>query len=694
MVAALLTLTSRPATAAESQLDPTYGDAGIATFVDLLPDEGDEDQGILSVADTVDHLGRALALSWLTENELMRMTVDGQADLTFGDGGVRKMPEDFHPRQLVATEDGIALGGIAYEPGTYLEHPAVVRLLPNGDFDDRFGVNGLLVLPRDPAMPWAQVLSLDLTAAGGLIFAVGEDHEEPEGGWVHAYRADGTSDPTFGQAGVLAMPAPSGVPVTIEIDAQGRIVVASYLETSGRLLRLLPNGAPDPSFGSGGAVTLPGGMAVAVDVAERDGSILAGGYLREGGGPAIWKLNATGAFDRTFGTDGRARAVPEGHMVWSVEALPSGHVVASTDAGAKRLVSILRPDGTMETTFDGDGVVESAHEFPWDGLGVGPGGRVLVTSTESIDLSPANDQYLTQVRAYLPDLPAVSPEITSVTAGRQSLSVRWDPAETGTKPVKAYQVVALDDGALAAQHVVAGDVRQTSLTGLTNGEEYDVVVVPLTVDGAGLASALFEGAPSAAAPAATVASAVQGLTISNGRRFATVTWAPPTNDGGAPILGYGVIAIRPGNATVAGWRNVPADVRTASMPDLLPGVLYDLYVLPYTALGYGDLAPAVHALLVDSPAPLPAPPTVPWAAAHQVGSNAYVSWGAGVEHGEVLAGFHVIVVRDGQLIGWQAVAPEHRQVAVSVGTTGTVDVYVLASSAGNFGPLGNPIHVR
>jgi hypothetical protein len=187
---------------------------------------------------------------------------------------------------------------------------------------------------------------------------------------------------------------------------------------------------------------------------------------------------------------------------------------------------------------------------------------------------------------------------------------------------------------------------------------------------------------------------VRDLTVASGRRFATLTWAPPANDGGAPILGYGVVAIRPGTGEIAGWRNVPADVRAASMPHLSPGVPYDLYVVPYTSLGYGGLAPAVHVSLLDTPAPLPQPPTVSWASATQAGSSAYVSWGPAVERGEAVTAFHVIVIRDGVMTAWQPTTPTQRQVVVSVGTTGTVDVYVIPQSAGGFGPLGTPISVR
>ena len=75
--------------------------------------------------------------------------------------------------------------------------------------------------------------------------------------------ADGAVDPSFGNGGVVAFaPQQFSVPFGAALDAQGRILVGAMLEDGSRVrtraavLRLLPDGSLDPSFGSGGVATI------------------------------------------------------------------------------------------------------------------------------------------------------------------------------------------------------------------------------------------------------------------------------------------------------------------------------------------------------------------------------------------------------------------------------------------------------
>ena len=430
----------------------------------------------------------------------------------------------------------------------------------------------------------------------------------------------------------------------------------------------------------------------------RDGAIVAAGGRHDATPvprvvPVVWRLHADGTFDTRFGDEGEALALPDEEVGDrpAVVALPSGHVAVSTDLGnTKRAVTILRPDGTIEPSFGQAGVVAQEHYWDGEDIGVGPGGRLLVTNTFSTNGSPTT----AEVRAYLPDLPTLSPTITSVTPAQAALSVQWDPAEVETGgPVRVQHLIAFDGETVAAQRLVAGDVRQASLTGLTNGKTYRIVVVPYTTFGQGLASDGVTGTPASGAPAATAAIAVQNLTVTTGRRFATVSWSPPANDGGTPIAAYSVIAVRPSTNELIAWRNVPADVRTASVLTPSPGAVYDLYVLPVTSAGFGAVAPAAHVTAVDAP-PEAGQPQMSWATAAAAGSTGYVSWGPANERGEAVTAYNVVVFHDGQMASWQIASPEQRQVAVPIGSTGAVQVYVFAQSTGGWGPIGAPITVR
>jgi titin len=243
---------------------------------------------------------------------------------------------------------------------------------------------------------------------------------------------------------------------------------------------------------------------------------------------------------------------------------------------------------------------------------------------------------------------------------------------------------------LAAQTVVPADVTTASLTGLANGTTYHVVVLPYSDTGAGWTSDPVDGTPSASGPAVTTASAVGDLTAANGDGFVTLDWTPPTDDGGSPVLGYSVLAVRQDTGALAGWRNLPADVRSASLSGLTDGVAYDAYVLPYTAKGFGASV-SVPRIPVSSPAPTG--PSTSWVAAVRSGSGAVVSFGPAVEHGDPIAKWNVVLFQDGAMTAWKVLGPTQRQTTVPLASTGDAQVYVFAQGAHGYGPIPGPVTV-
>jgi len=110
----------------------------------------------------------------------------------------------------------------------------------------------------------------------------------------------------------------------IAIQHDGTIVLAGYADVSGTsainhdfaIARLLPNGAPDDSFGSAGRALagfdrIPAGLDVARAVVQQDnGNLLVAGYaqtMADGTGidVAMLRLRADGSRDPGFGNLGR-----------------------------------------------------------------------------------------------------------------------------------------------------------------------------------------------------------------------------------------------------------------------------------------------------------------------------------------------------------------------------------------------------
>jgi uncharacterized delta-60 repeat protein len=155
---------------------------------------------------------------------------------------------------------------------------------------------------------------LAVSADGSILFG---DSGEGCSGSAHVRRLlpNGAPDPTFGEGGVG-----EGLPLTIDhlaLDATGRIVVAGiHSGPCGKTLpptelavaRLLPDGRLDQSFGAGGVVLFGGvglkdSRAQGLAVREGGGILLAGGADLGASGHLI-ALTGAGALDPGFGGDG------------------------------------------------------------------------------------------------------------------------------------------------------------------------------------------------------------------------------------------------------------------------------------------------------------------------------------------------------------------------------------------------------
>ena len=127
---------------------------------------------------------------------------------------------------------------------------------------------------------------------------------------IRAYLPDGTLDPEFGDSGTAALDTEHREVVSMAVDPGGRILVG-LTGMPARLQRLGPEGAPDPSFGAGGTLDIDFGGApdFLSDLAIRpDGGILVAGTPSGVSEPQklihLRRYFADGAPDPSFGTGG------------------------------------------------------------------------------------------------------------------------------------------------------------------------------------------------------------------------------------------------------------------------------------------------------------------------------------------------------------------------------------------------------
>jgi uncharacterized delta-60 repeat protein len=212
------------------------------------------------------------------------------------------------------------------------------RYLPDGRPDPTFGDGGRLVASAK--------ISADF---GARVFAVAADgrflvSDQDE---LLSFRTDGTLEPSFGDAGVVKLPA---APVGVVPLADGRVVVA--LPTGLRMLR--PDGSTDAAYGSGGLADTAKLSALEHVAAAGDGKVLAAGRLATGGAGVV-RLLADGRVDDTFGRDGVVRLRAE--AVDLVASTADGGVVVGWSTPPAYQLERLLPDGTPDTSFGSGGTL-------------------------------------------------------------------------------------------------------------------------------------------------------------------------------------------------------------------------------------------------------------------------------------------------------------------------------------------------
>jgi len=216
-----------------------------------------------------------------------------------------------------------------------------------------------------------------------------------------ASAAPGDLDPSFGSGGVAKLfegNEGESYADAVAVQPDGKIVIAGYEESNTIVVRLLPNGDLDPSFGVGGKATtvIPGGESGAFAIAlQPDGKIVAAGSGKAFGGINsdffFARYNPDGSPDESFGGG-------TGHVLFPVGAendeaqavtVGAGGRIAATgtvDLPGSDLglgVVVLEPGGTPDASFGGDGsLVEETANGDGDDRGLAVAlldeGRVLL----------------------------------------------------------------------------------------------------------------------------------------------------------------------------------------------------------------------------------------------------------------------------------------------------------------------------
>ncbi|MCA9589737.1 MAG: hypothetical protein KC657_30750, partial [Myxococcales bacterium] len=306
---------------------------------------------------------------------------------------------------------------------------------------------------RRGALSRGHVLAVVLGAfaLGGVLFACGSDDAPPacEG----AACVDGAADAT---------PADGGADGRVDGDGPADAADAGDAADATSACPG-PAGTLDPSFGDGGMVWLkyPAGDARGV-VVQADGKIVVVGRTAPAGEHfAIVRLMPDGTLDSTFGTNGlvEKRVGTVTHLLAAVALQPDGRIVAAgqvRSTGQPATIAVLRylADGGADPTFGDAGVVLTSYagrDAYGRSVALEPTGKIIVAGFSEDAVSPNGSADYEVVR-YTAD---GSMDATFGTGGRVTIDVHGTSDTPG--------VIALAPGGKIA---LAGRSKETaSLTG-------------------------------------------------------------------------------------------------------------------------------------------------------------------------------------------------------------------------------------
>lgn len=341
---------------------------------------------------------------------------DVYLDPSFGSAGYRTVDFALHPYRndalvaLVQTPDGrIVTLGAVNTPLAWPAPPAsrvgLARLTAAGALDRSFGGgDGRVDLPDSRLTPDGEFVPQALARQddGKLVIAGSYAGDAALGNDFFVLRvlADGSGpDTSFGQDGLVRVGFDLGggnqdLARAVAVQSDGRIVVAGSARVAAAaqhmaVLRLLPDGLPDSSFGSDGKVTLAfpsdAGLAAFDQVnalaLQSDGKIVLAGSTanpsvmhpqwRANGDFALVRLRVNGVPDAFFGNSapGRSRvnlyfAADDQATSLAVSELPgnpsgSRRIVlggSSTRSGSTSMgLAAFDDDGNPDASFGVDG---------------------------------------------------------------------------------------------------------------------------------------------------------------------------------------------------------------------------------------------------------------------------------------------------------------------------------------------------
>ena len=317
-----------------------------------------------------------------------RLNADGSRDTSFDGDGKKTFGGGVGRAVLLQPDGKLVIAGYAN-----LDF-AAWRLNANGSVDTTFDGDGAAAV--DFAGGSDTGITAALAPSGKLLVAGITD---PGKTAVMRLNANGALDLTYGgDAQRILDYGGNDVAQAVLVQPDGRLVVAGTGSPDGdvEVTRLNATGTLDAGFGAGGTSAVDfgafdEGYAIA---RQADGKLVVAGHVSANDDVAVARLNPDGSPDATFGGDGR-RILDYGLWDYARAVLvqPNGKIVLVGDGGAGHDLEIARlnADGSTDLGFGFNGTVAvdlGGNEFGF-GAALQRDGKIVVAGTTTVNFDAA-----------------------------------------------------------------------------------------------------------------------------------------------------------------------------------------------------------------------------------------------------------------------------------------------------------------
>lgn len=323
-------------------------------------------------------------------------------DSTFHDDGISVVSagqgyEGCYTSAMQDDEKMVIAGFGSYETGSAFI--AIIRLLPEGIADPSFGVDGIAIhyVNTDGfGSPALNGVVKVIIQPDGKILLIGtvENIAVAEYNYdlfIMRLMPDGSRDPSFGTDGFNMYGFYDDWGYFLRDYARsaallpdGKIVIIGdtgpYSEDQAFIMRILPNGLIDGTFGTEGSYRININIDTwASDVAVlADSSIVMAGHFNTGQYIFFAKWNADGSYDSTFGVDGiHVDSTVALFNLKRMALTPSEEFILMGDKNSTVIINKYLSDGKPDTTFHFYELPHPTSNYYSESICLGPEGEIF-----------------------------------------------------------------------------------------------------------------------------------------------------------------------------------------------------------------------------------------------------------------------------------------------------------------------------